>query len=75
MGPLLKTTGPDLVKKVNAVFFMEVAKVKGGETTSWTIDLKNGSGAIHNGKVGTADATFTLLDDDLMAMSNGTLNP
>lgn len=44
MGPLLKTTGPELVKKVNAVFHMEVAKVKGGETKSWTIDLKNGSG-------------------------------
>jgi putative sterol carrier protein len=25
--------------------------------------------------VGTADATFSILDDDLISMANGTLNP
>jgi hypothetical protein len=44
MEPLLKTNGADLVKKVNAVFFFEVAKTKGGDVTAWTIDLKNGTG-------------------------------
>ena len=44
IAPLMKTAGTDIVKKVNAIFFVEIAKVKGGETTSWTIDLKNGSG-------------------------------
>jgi len=31
--------------------------------------------AIHNGKVGTADATFIILDDDMLALAAGTLNP
>lgn len=86
MTPFLKTNGVDLVKKVNAVFFFEIAKSKGAEVTTWTIDLKNGTGveiqitnflikALHTGRVGTADATFSLLDDDLIAMANGTLNP
>ena len=46
MAPLLQTNGAELVKKVNAVFFFEVAKSKGGEVTSWTIDLKNGTGVL-----------------------------
>jgi len=29
-------------------------------------DLKNGNGAFANGKVGTADATFTILDQDIL---------
>lgn len=44
MAPLLQTNGAELVKKVNAVFFFEVAAKKGGEATAWTIDLKNGTG-------------------------------
>ena len=39
------------------------------------MDLKNGNGAIAKGKQGTADATFTMKDDDLVAVSQGTLNP
>lgn len=29
MAPFLKTSGPDLVKKVNAVYFFEISKAKG----------------------------------------------
>jgi hypothetical protein len=48
MVPFLKTGGADLVKKVNAVFFFDISKTKGGEITSWTIDLKNGSGVTNH---------------------------
>ena len=41
----------------------------------WTIDLKNGGGAVKKGKEGTADATFSLLDDDVVSLFNGTLKP
>ena len=86
MGTLMKTNGADLVKKVDSVFFFEISAKKGGEVTAWTIDLKNGTGVIFtlnlylfkallNGRVGTADATFVMLDDDLISMSQGTLNP
>jgi putative sterol carrier protein len=41
----------------------------------YTLDLKNGKGKIVEGKVGTIDATFSILDDDLIAMTNGKLDP
>lgn len=44
MVPFLKTGGAELVKKINAIYHLEISKTKGGEVTSWTIDLKNGSG-------------------------------
>lgn len=85
MVPFLKTNGADLVKKVNAVFHFDLSATKGGPVTSWTIDLKNGNGvygnfilfykSISNGKVGKADATFTMLDADFMGVAAGTLNP
>ena len=36
--------GPEFVKKVGAVLGFEIAKVKGGPTMTWTVDLKNGTG-------------------------------
>lgn len=44
MEPFLKTQGADLVKKVNCVYFFEIAKAKGENPEVWTIDLKNGTG-------------------------------
>jgi 3-hydroxyacyl-CoA dehydrogenase/3a,7a,12a-trihydroxy-5b-cholest-24-enoyl-CoA hydratase len=75
MAPLLKDHGADLVKKVGAVFHFEVRKAAGDAPTTFTLDLKNGSGAFANGAEGKADATFIVLDDDLVAISAGTLNP
>jgi len=46
MEPFLKTQGADMVKKVNAVFFFEIAKAKGDTPECWTIDLKNGTGVL-----------------------------
>ncbi|KAM3144367.1 hypothetical protein pb186bvf_003531 [Paramecium bursaria] len=75
MEPLFKTEGAALVKKVGAVFHFEISKAKGETPTVWTIDLKNGTGSLTKGKNGTADATFSLLDDDFILLSEGKLNP
>lgn len=34
----------EIIKKVKAVFFFEIAKTKGEEAKWFTVDLKNGSG-------------------------------
>lgn len=67
--------GKELVPKIKAVYHFKVSAKKGGPVTTWTVDLKNGNGAIKKGGEGKADATFTLLDDDMIAMANKTLNP
>lgn len=75
MEPFLKEKGAEVVKKVGAVFFFEVAKAKGETPQVWTVDLKNGTGSIKKGKEGKEDATFIILDDDLIAMAQGKLHP
>ena len=73
--PYLATQGAEAVKKVGFVYHMEISPAKGKPATYWTIDLKNGSGAIKDGKEGKADATFTMLDSDAVALFDGKLNP
>ena len=75
MSEVLAAKGPELIKQVNAVFHFEVREKEGDEATWFSIDLKNPPGYAKLGKEGVADATFTLLDDDLMAIANKTLNP
>ncbi len=75
MTPFLTEKGKDLVPKIKAVYHFCVLKTKGGEVTTWTIDLKNGNGKVTKGAEGTPDCTFTLLDDDVIALANRTLNP
>ena len=69
MAPHLQTAGADLVKKIGAVYHFEIIPGSGGENVWFTVDLKNGNGAISKGKEGTADATFTMRDDDLILLS------
>jgi putative sterol carrier protein len=75
MRPYLKTSGADAVKKVNAVYHFEIAEAKGKEPVVWTVDLKNGTGSIQDGKQGKADATFALVDNDAVDLFSGKLNP
>ncbi|CAG9313599.1 unnamed protein product [Blepharisma stoltei] len=75
MAPILQTNGADLVKKIGAVYHFEILPAPGAEPVVFTIDLKNGSGSFAKGRVGTADATFTMTDDDLIAVAQGKLNP
>lgn len=61
LATLVKTEGASLVPKVKGVFVFEI------DGKSWTVDLKNGSGAVYEGtpKEGTkADVTFVLSDDN-----------
>ena len=74
MSPYLKTNGAEAVKKVGFVYHFEVAAEKGKEPVVWTVDLKNGTGSIKNGKEGKADATFSLVDNDAVDLFTGKLN-
>ena len=76
MADHLKTNGAELVKKINAVYNFEITTKKRGPVAGcWIIDLKNGSGSIKEGKTPNADATFTMADDDYVAVSLRKLNP
>lgn len=76
MTPFLAEKGKDLVPKIKAVYQFSVITKKGGPVVqTWTIDLKNGNGSIKKGAEGTPDCVFTVLDDDVIAMANKTLNP
>ena len=75
MKPVMATSGPDLVKKIGASYLFEIRADKTAKPHLFTVDLKSGTGAIHNGKEGTPDATFTMLDDDFIALAQGKLNP
>uniref|UniRef100_A0A671UTX9 Hydroxysteroid (17-beta) dehydrogenase 4 n=1 Tax=Sparus aurata TaxID=8175 RepID=A0A671UTX9_SPAAU len=71
----IKDLGPELVKKVNAVFGWEITK-DGKNVAEWTIDLKNGSGSLHQGPYsGKADVTITVSDENFMEVVQGKLNP
>lgn len=75
IGRRIKDLGAELVKKVNAVFGWEITK-DGKNAAQWTIDLKNGSGALHEGPFsGKVDVTFTVSDEDFMEVVQGKLNP
>ncbi|XP_062237672.1 peroxisomal multifunctional enzyme type 2 [Platichthys flesus] len=75
IGRRVKDLGSELVKKVNAVFGWEITK-DGKTMAQWTIDLKNGSGCVHEGPFsGKTDVTLTVSDEDFMEVVQGKLNP
>ncbi|XP_078227592.1 SCP2 sterol-binding domain-containing protein 1 isoform X1 [Callithrix jacchus] len=71
----IKEVGAPLVKKVNAIFQLDITK--GGKTVlQWTIDLKNGSGDMYPGPARLpADTVFTIPEPVFMEMVLGKLNP
>ncbi|XP_037657168.1 peroxisomal multifunctional enzyme type 2 [Choloepus didactylus] len=75
IGRRIKDIGHEIVKKVNAIFEWHITK--GGNTAAkWTIDLKNGSGAVYQGPAkGSADTTIILSDEDFMELVLGKLDP
>ncbi|NXW71391.1 DHB4 enzyme, partial [Hirundo rustica] len=75
IGRRVKDMGNELVKKVNAVFQWDITK-DGKTAMQWTIDLKNGSGAVYQGPArSSADTTFTLSDEDFMDVVQQKINP
>ena len=76
MNEYLKTNGAEIVKKCNAIYNFEITeKKKGPVTVTWTIDLKNGTGSIKQGKAANADASFTMADEDYILVTLRKLNP
>ena len=75
IAPLLEAQGAEVVAKVGAVYHFELREKKGAQPVIVTVDLKNGNGKITIGKEGKADATFVMLDDDLMKLTAGKLKP
>ena len=77
MAPALKAHGAEIVPKVLAVYAFEIREKKGGSPTTFTVDLKNGSGQIKEGKIDGVkpEATFVMLDADFVKLVNRKLNP
>jgi len=75
LGMLVKIQGAALVKKVNAVMLYRISK--GGKTALWTVDLKNGNGAVYQGepKEGKADVEFSMADADFVSLASAKANP
>jgi len=68
--------GKPLVPKVAAVFNFEITPKKGEPIAkTWTIDLKNGQGRVDEARSESADATFTMTDEDFENICLGKLNP
>jgi 3-hydroxyacyl-CoA dehydrogenase/3a,7a,12a-trihydroxy-5b-cholest-24-enoyl-CoA hydratase len=68
--------GKELIKKVAGIFQIDVLDKKGGKVVKqWTIDLKNGQGAIAEGPNAQNNALFSVSDEDFFQICNGKLNP
>ncbi len=61
----------DLVGKVNTVFLF---KIKNPDA-DWTLDLKNGKGAVSEGVVGTPECTLEIAEADFLDMTTGKSDP
>lgn len=61
-----------LLKSINAVYQFNVNS--GGQTNTWTVDLKNAPGSVKSGPAPKADCTVTLKEEDLLSLVNGSLN-
>jgi len=66
---------PTLVKKVNGIYCFAITDGPNGAKKEWTVDLKNGNGAVRAGKPEKADATITISDEAFMNLAEGKANP
>jgi len=62
---------PELAAKVQTVFAFKLRD----PDSAYTIDLKSGAGAVHEGVVGSPECTLELSDADFMAMTSGKADP
>ncbi|XP_059975875.1 SCP2 sterol-binding domain-containing protein 1 [Mesoplodon densirostris] len=71
----IKEAGAQLVKKVNAIFQLDITK-NGKTILQWTIDLKNGSGNMFPGPARLpVDTVFTIPEPVFMELVLGKMNP
>jgi putative sterol carrier protein len=70
----LPAEGASFVKQIGAVFAF-VINGANGQSQTWTLDFKNGNGNVTLGDSGSkADTTFTIGDDDFIAMATNKLS-
>jgi 3-hydroxyacyl-CoA dehydrogenase/3a,7a,12a-trihydroxy-5b-cholest-24-enoyl-CoA hydratase len=62
---------PELVAKVANVYLFKLTQ----PDSTWTLDLKNGPGAVQQGAQGKADCSLELTDADFLAMTSGKADP
>ncbi|OQR78849.1 peroxisomal multifunctional enzyme type 2-like [Tropilaelaps mercedesae] len=67
---------PDLIDKIQAIFEYHIT-LDGKTVATWTLDLKNGKGAVYEGpcKDGKPNCVVTISDDDMFNMAVGQLDP
>eukprot|EP01098_Paradermamoeba_levis_P012939 TRINITY_DN577_c0_g1_i1.p1 TRINITY_DN577_c0_g1~~TRINITY_DN577_c0_g1_i1.p1 ORF type:complete len:463 (+),score=176.82 TRINITY_DN577_c0_g1_i1:76-1389(+) len=66
---------PEIVKQVGVVYQFHIGdKENKNVLQSWVVDLKEGKGSIHPGKVEKPGCTFYISDDDFVGLANGTAN-
>ncbi|XP_006895722.1 PREDICTED: SCP2 sterol-binding domain-containing protein 1-like [Elephantulus edwardii] len=71
----IKEVGVQLVKKVNAIFQLDITK-DGKTIQQWTVDLKNGPGDVYPGSARLpADTVFTIPEAIFMELVLGKMNP
>jgi 3-hydroxyacyl-CoA dehydrogenase/3a,7a,12a-trihydroxy-5b-cholest-24-enoyl-CoA hydratase len=62
---------PDLVTRVGKTFVFKLTN----PDSAWTVDVKNGKGAVTTGVVDKADTTLELADADFLDMTSGKADP
>jgi 3-hydroxyacyl-CoA dehydrogenase/3a,7a,12a-trihydroxy-5b-cholest-24-enoyl-CoA hydratase len=62
---------PDLVTRVGKTFVFKLTNPE----SSWTVDVKNGKGAVTTGAVDKPDTTLELSDADFLDMTSGKADP
>ena len=62
---------PDLVSRVGKVFVFQLTS----PDSAWTVDVKNGKGAVTSGAADKPDTTLTLADADFLDMTSGKADP
>eukprot|EP00455_Lapot_gusevi_P033570 TRINITY_DN3671_c0_g4_i1.p2 TRINITY_DN3671_c0_g4~~TRINITY_DN3671_c0_g4_i1.p2 ORF type:complete len:140 (-),score=70.42 TRINITY_DN3671_c0_g4_i1:170-538(-) len=70
-----KRLNADLVGKVGLIYRFDIKK--GSNTTTYLLDLKNGSGKLTQGAVDASvkpDATFTAKDEDFVQIASGKMS-
>merc|ERR1719244_723892 len=71
----LEQEGQAFVKKIGGVFAFKVKGGPEGAEATWYVDVKNGSGCVHNDTDKKADCTIAMSDDDLLSLMTGKMNP
>jgi (3R)-3-hydroxyacyl-CoA dehydrogenase / 3a,7a,12a-trihydroxy-5b-cholest-24-enoyl-CoA hydratase / enoyl-CoA hydratase 2 len=62
---------PEMVSKIATVYRFEIKD----PDRAWTVDLKNGNGAVIEGADGTADCTLQIAERDFLDMTTGKSDP